>query len=125
MNQIGRFIWQNMITTFVGLNPGTVMKHGPTAAVLSVREVGAEPFAKSSPRNVRSKKRPVKSNWQFAIRIPCSSAAIRNWAETLYGLRLGLAPGDTGMRQEDHGAILEACGAVGYDIRSADLVGEV
>lgn len=35
---------QNVISTYIGFNPFTVMKHGPTAAVMSSREVGTGNF---------------------------------------------------------------------------------
>lgn len=35
---------QNVISTYIGFNPFTVMKHGPTAAVMSSREVGTGHF---------------------------------------------------------------------------------
>lgn len=104
MNQMSEFIRQNMITTLVGLNPGTVMKHGPTAAVLSVREVGAEPFAKAVRGMFSVNEATGESNWQFAIRNSLElQRRDRNWAETLYGSATGvLAPGDklTPMRQK-------------------------
>ena len=104
MNQMSEFIRQNMITTLVGLNPGTVMKHGPTAAVLSVREVGAEPFAKAVRGMFSVNEATGESNWQFAIKNSLElQRRDRNWAETLYGSATGvLAPGDklTPMRQK-------------------------
>jgi len=104
MNQMSEFIRQNLITTLVGLNPGTVMKHGPTAAALSVKEVGAEPFAKAV-RGMFSVNEAIgESNWQFAIKNSLElQRRDRNWAETLYGSATGvLAPGDklTPMRQK-------------------------
>jgi len=96
MNQASEFIRQNMITTLVGLNPGTVMKHGPTAAVLSIREVGAEPMAKAVRGLFSVNEATGDSNWHFAIQNSLElQRRDRNWAETLYGSATGvLAPGD-------------------------------
>ena len=114
-----------MITTLVGLNPGTVMKHGPTAAVLSVGKLGRA-ICQSSPWNVlRSTRATGESNWQFAIKNSLElQRRDRNWAENT----VWLCDRGVGSRRqanpnapEDHGAILEACGVVRYDIRGANL----
>lgn len=96
MNQASEFIRQNMIMTLVGLNPGTVMKHGPTAAALSIREVGAEPMAKAVRGLFSVNEATGDSNWHFAIQNSLElQRRDRNWAETLYGSATGvLAPGD-------------------------------
>jgi len=96
LSQASEFIRQNMITTLVGLNPGTVMKHGPTAAVLSVREVGAGPMAKAVRGLFSVNEATGESNWQFAIQNSLElQRRDRNWAETLYGSATGvLSPGD-------------------------------
>lgn len=44
--QAMEFFRQNAITTLVGMNPGTVMKHSFTAAVNSLAEVGPKDFAR-------------------------------------------------------------------------------
>lgn len=41
------YLRQNVISTYIGFNPFTVMKHGPTAAVMSSREVGTVEFAEA------------------------------------------------------------------------------
>src|SRR5258708_12017659 len=38
---------QNIISTYIGFNPFTVFKHGPTAAWLSSNEGGAIPFSQA------------------------------------------------------------------------------
>lgn len=45
--QMSNLIRQNVISTYIGFNPFTVLKHGPTAWVMSAREAGAGPFAKA------------------------------------------------------------------------------
>lgn len=41
---LSELLRQNVISTYIGFNPFTVMKHGPTAAVMSSREVGTTNF---------------------------------------------------------------------------------
>ena len=91
----GEFIRQNMITTLVGLNPGTVMKHGPTAAVLSIKEVGPVNFANAVKSLFSINDVTGESNWQFAIKNSLElQRRDRNWQETLYGATAGLTPGE-------------------------------
>lgn len=40
MAQMSEWMRQNVIGTYIGFNPSTAMKHGPTALVMSMREVG-------------------------------------------------------------------------------------
>lgn len=65
---VSEFVRQNMITTLVGLNPGTVMKHGPTALVQSLHEVGTIEFLKSMKSLVSINDRTGETNWQFAMK---------------------------------------------------------
>lgn len=62
------FIRQNMITTLVGLNPGTFLKHTPTALVQSIHEVGADNFLRAMRGMWSVNERTSESNWQFAMR---------------------------------------------------------
>lgn len=95
MTRASEFIRQNMITTLVGLNPGTVMKHGPTAAVLSIKEVGGIDFAKAVKSMFSINDVTGESNWQFAIKNSLElQRRDRNWQETLYGATAGLTPGE-------------------------------
>src|SRR5258708_16519141 len=41
------FLRQNVISAYIGFNPYTAMKHGPTALVLSMREVGIGNFMRA------------------------------------------------------------------------------
>lgn len=89
------FVRQNMITTLVGLNPGTVLKHGPTAAILSMREVGPANFAKAVASMFRVNEQTAESNWQFAMKHSLElQRRDRNWEESLYGATAGLVPGE-------------------------------
>lgn len=43
-SQLSEYLRQNVISSYIGFNPFTVLKHGPTAAVMSSREVGTANF---------------------------------------------------------------------------------
>jgi hypothetical protein len=80
------FLRQNLITTLVGLNPGTVLKHGPTALVQSLHEVGIANFLKSMKSLFSINDRTGETNWQFAM---STSEELQrrhqNYVETLGG----------------------------------------
>lgn len=80
------FLRQNLISTLVGLNPGTVLKHGPTAAVQSLHEVGVVPFLKALKGLTSINERTGETNWKFAI---STSEELQrrhqNYVETLGG----------------------------------------
>jgi hypothetical protein len=81
--QWSEFFRQNIISTLVGLNPGTVLKHGPTAAVQSLQEVGPMNFA----REVKDLLKPGgQANWKFAMETSEElQRRHRNYQETLGG----------------------------------------
>ena len=89
-------IRQNVIFSLVGLNPGTVLKHAPTALITSMKEVGGKEFLKAVHGMFRVDERTGESNWQFAIKNSLElQRRDRNWGETLYGGGTGsLLPGD-------------------------------
>lgn len=104
MTRASEFIRQNVITTLVGLNPGTVMKHGPSALVTSMREVGPPEFLRAAKGLFSVNEATGETNWQFAIQNSLElQRRDRNWEETLYGAGTGvLNPGDkfTPLRQK-------------------------
>jgi hypothetical protein len=94
--QAGRFseyIRQNMISTLVGFNPGTVLKHAPTAAIQSINEVGAKPFF-DEVMNLNAKDEATgETNWDFAINKSLElQRRSRNWQETLGGASEQIVP---------------------------------
>lgn len=95
MSVASEFIRQNTITTLIGLNPGTVMKHGPSALVTSMREVGSVEFMNAARSLWSISDHASESNWQFAIKNSLElQRRDRNWEETLYGSVGSLTPGD-------------------------------
>lgn len=96
MSQVSELIRQNLISTLVGLNPGTVLKHFPSAAVTSIREVGPQRFLDAMYGMFRTNESTGESNWQFAISNSLElQRRDRNWEETLFGASTGaLSPGE-------------------------------
>jgi len=115
--ELAEFARQNVISTVIGFNPSTVMKHGPTALGLSIKEVGLKPFVKAAwetdifrniiaevaPERYRSAVRSllgvndITSNktWNFIRENSLEIARRdRNWEETLFGATAGLQPFD-------------------------------
>jgi len=66
--QVSEFLRQNIIATLIGLNPGTVLKHGPTAAINSVSEVGAMNFLRAAKGLMSINAETGETNWAFAMR---------------------------------------------------------
>jgi hypothetical protein len=93
MAQTSEFIRQNMITTLVGLNPGTVLKHGPTAWVQSMQEVGPGRFLDAVKSMFSINEETGETNWAFA---KSNSQELQrrdvNWKETLGGAVDQLVP---------------------------------
>lgn len=87
------FIRQNMISTLIGLNPGTVMKHGPTAAINSITEVGPVNFAKAMSGLMSINERSGETNWRFAMDTSEElQRRHRHYNETLSGATQSLVP---------------------------------
>lgn len=83
---VSDFIRQNAITTLVGFNPGTVMKHTPTALASSMAEVGPKSFLKAASSLLSINEETGNSNWQFAMKQSEElQRRSRNWVETMGG----------------------------------------
>lgn len=108
--QASEFLRQNLVSTLVGLNPGTVMKHGPTAFVQSMHEVGyvkfnqkffgevlPEQFLKGIKSLFSIGDRTGETQWQFAMRTSEElQRRHQNYVETLGGATdLLQSPGTT------------------------------
>lgn len=85
-SQTLEFARQNLIATLVGFNPGTVMKHGMTAFVLSAREVGPVNMRRAMKQLYTTNDETGQTWRQFAYE---NSQELqrrdRNWQENLYG----------------------------------------
>lgn len=80
------FMRQNAITTLVGLNPSTVLKHTPTALMSSMAEVGPRNFLKAAQSLLSVNEETGNNNWQFAMKTSEElQRRSRNWVETMGG----------------------------------------
>jgi hypothetical protein len=80
------FLTQNMIGVLIGFNPYTVGKHGMTAAVNSVTQVGVGAFTKNLLSLTRDSHGAGKSNWSMAFeKSEELQRRLRNWQELLSG----------------------------------------
>lgn len=65
-NQAVEFMRQNMIATLIGFNPGTVMKHGTTAWINSMTEVGAKNYLREF-KNIVAETFTGRDTWKMAL----------------------------------------------------------
>jgi hypothetical protein len=87
------FFRQNMVATLVGLNPGTVMKHAPTAFVQSVNEVGAPAFLKAAHSLLSVNEATGETNWKTWIGKSLElQRRMQNYQETITGASQQLKP---------------------------------
>ena len=87
------FFRQNMVTALVGFNPGTVLKHGMTAAVQSMQQVGMKPFMRELIHLFGTDDETGNSNFRFAMDTSQElQRRMRNAQETLYGAGETLEP---------------------------------
>lgn len=66
MHRVINNIAQNLATLQIGMNLGTVLKHGPTAAVFSMNEVGTLRFLKHFARTI-GEWPGTRESWKFAM----------------------------------------------------------
>lgn len=83
---LSEYLRQNAISTYIGFNPYTVMKHGSTAWALSMKEVGAKNFA-DAVRSIYSTSEEIGlSNSQFAMKHSEElQRRERHWQDTVRG----------------------------------------
>ncbi len=80
------FMRQNAVTTLVGFNVGTAMKHTPTALISSMAEVGPANFLKAMRGLLSVNEETGENNWQFAMKTSEElGRRSRNWVETMGG----------------------------------------
>jgi Large polyvalent protein associated domain 22 len=76
----------NVIGTMIGLNPSTVMKHGPTALVNSLSQVGAVPWAKEFLGLLKTDPATGNSQWKMAMdKSDELNRRMRNFQELIAG----------------------------------------
>lgn len=80
---------QNLINQMIGANPGTVMKHAPTAAIMSMREIGPKQFALGMRKLFGTD--PTTGEWNYQLMMRLSGEIpnrMRNWQETITGSKM-------------------------------------
>lgn len=84
--RISEYFRQNAISTYIGFNPFTALKHGPTALVWSMREVGAVEFL-SALKSLYGKSADLNlSNSEFAMKHSEElQRRERHWQDTIAG----------------------------------------
>ena len=88
------FLRQNMVATLVGVNPGTVMKHAPTAFVQSMIEVGPSGFLKATKGLFSINEETGETNWNFATGKSLElQRRHQNYEESVTGAAQQLSPG--------------------------------
>jgi len=86
INGASEYMRQNTIGTYIGFNPYTVMKHAPTAAVMSVSDVGPTRMARAYANLYGQSPELGKTWYDFAIdKSEELQRRERNWQETLAG----------------------------------------
>lgn len=89
--RVSEYLRQNTIGAYIGFNPGTALKHGPTALVLSAKQVGTVPFMKAlwdlnfkSEADIDFNKKWIDEHFEEVARRQ------RHWDETLAGVKKDL-----------------------------------
>lgn len=98
--RVSEFLRQNVISTLIGFNPYTAFKHGPTALVMSSREVGTKNFANAVATLYGKSPELGLSNSEFAMKYSEElQRRERHWQDTISGVYDSLE-GDHNWRQK-------------------------
>lgn len=84
--QVSEFMRQNVISTYIGFNPFTALKHGPTAWVMSMGEVGGKNFLNAVKSLYGKSPELGLSNSEFAMKWSEElQRRERHWQDTIGG----------------------------------------
>jgi len=98
--QISEFLRQNTISTYIGFNPFTALKHGPTAWVMSMGEVGAKSFLHAVGTLYGKSPELGLKNAEFAMKYSEElQRRERHWQDTIAGEHASLE-GSKNLRQK-------------------------
>lgn len=117
---------QNMVGTMIGLNPSTVMKHGPTALVNSLSQVGLIPWAREFTSLMKSDPATANSNWSMAMSKSNELARrMRNFQEVISNSGQDLTLHDSGSKSlfKDVRAFAQYLGS--FPVSASDLLSAV
>ena len=84
---------KNLVTGLVGFNIGTVMKHAPTAFILTMREIGPSYMLKAYRALYSLNSETSQAAHDLVNSFQEIQRRDRNWEETLYGETLKARPG--------------------------------
>lgn len=112
---------QNMVGTMIGMNPSTVMKHGPTALVNSLSQVGLIPWAKEFGNLLKP-----GNDWGMAMEKSDElNRRMRNWQEVIANTGQELGIHDSGAKSlfKDVRSVAQYMGT--FPISASDLLSAV
>jgi hypothetical protein len=116
----------NVIGTMIGLNPSTVMKHGPTALVNSLSQVGVVPWAKEFTGLLKFDPATGNSNWRMAMdKSDELNRRMRNFQELIagQGQELNLHSSSTASLFKDVRSVAQYMGS--FPVGVSDLLSAV
>jgi hypothetical protein len=84
--KVSEYFRQNVISTLIGFNPYTALKHGPTAWVMSMKEVGSKDFLNAVTSLYGKSPELGLSNAEFAMKWSEElQRRERHWQDTIAG----------------------------------------
>jgi len=84
--QISEFLRQNVISTYIGFNPFTAFKHGPTALVMSSKQVGPMNFLRATQDLYARSPSLTQANHEFVMQWSEElQRRERHWQDTIFG----------------------------------------
>jgi len=99
-HQLSEFLRQNVISTYIGFNPYTALKHGPTAWVMSMGEVGGKSFLNAVTTLYGKSPELGLKNSEFAMKWSEElQRRERHWQDTIAGEHASLE-GSANLRQK-------------------------
>ncbi len=115
---LSSFMRRNLVSALVGYNPGTIMKHGLTAAGLSWKEVGAKYLYRGTKALFQINPETGESNYKFIMENVMDLARRHRTAyENLYG-----ATGELSPLKRAELAGLNVTGPVGKAMRMREFI---
>ena len=85
-NRVSEFLRQNVISTYIGFNPFTALKHGPTAFVMSARQVGLKNFLRATSDLYGRSPSLTGKNHEFVMQWSEElQRRERHWQDTIFG----------------------------------------
>lgn len=125
-NEAMEFFRQNLISTLIGLNPGTVMKHGTTALLNSLQQMGYRDFAHEFFTLAKHDSATGKRNWSMAMeKSEELQRRMRNFKEIIagHGVEINIRGGKGGSNFDSFREVMMQMGAT--PVATSDLLSSV